>query len=401
MSTCAAELQAQIDALLLEQGAFAPLELLFASGRLLPADYDAWRRREIRVLDEVLMGSRESIREELEQSVAYAHALGLNEQRQEPDGARAADRGGAALRISDDARLAALLATRYVPAQSAPQMDLFFDNPVAALTTGIASALADANTPEAARLLDALYAKEPNHPDLAVFDRLLESLERLHNPVTDARELLGLITSITPAARRLLGARARELLIPLWRRLAEALETLPYCAQDPMLHASYAWTQAQAWEEAGKSVLAEPQWWRHAPLAVRLAHSGLRRRRSAEGLSAWCQLCWHTPDGAGEAIGHLRGSEVHDLWQRFLDSEEALDAQEFPAWVLLHEPALARQLPCDLPPGDSAAEEHYRLVHRWLAARTAGRTAHELALRRQLKESQPALFACLLGSLAR
>ena len=401
MSTFAAELQAQVDSLLLEQGAFAPLELLFATGRLQPADYEAWRRREVRVLDEVLMGSRESIREELEQSAVHARALGLKEERQEL-GVQAAGAVGAAARISDDPRLAALLASRYVPAQSAPQMDLFFDNPVVALTTGIASALADANAPEAARLLDALYVKEPNHPDLPAFDRLLESLERTRRPVTDARDLLEFITAITPSAHRLLGGRARDLLVPQWRRMAEAVRTLRYSPQEPMLHASHAWTQAQDWEEATSSVLAESDWWRHAVLGLRLVESSLRRRRRAEGLSAWLQLCWQTPGEAGEAAEKLRWSEVHTLWQRFLDSDtDMLAAEEFPAWLLLHEPALAHQLPVDLPLGRSPAEEHYRLVHRWLAARAAGAETQDLALRRQLKELQPALFACLLSSLAR
>ena len=39
MSAPPAELQAQVDSLLIEQGAFVPLELLFATGRLLQADY--------------------------------------------------------------------------------------------------------------------------------------------------------------------------------------------------------------------------------------------------------------------------------------------------------------------------------------------------------------------------
>lgn len=402
MSAPPTQLQAQVDSLLLEQGAFAPLEFLFATGRLLPADYEAWRRREVRVLDELLMGARESVREELEQSTAYARALGLQEERQEIVGAMTTGPGDPALRFSDDTRLAALLVSRYVPAQSAPQMDLFFDNPVAALTTGIASALAAADKTEAARLIDALYAKEPNHPDLPSFDRLLESLRQLDRPVTDAGTLLDFVSDIAPGAHRLLGTRARDLLVPMWRHLAVALRTRPYSSAEPLLHASHAWIQAQAWEEAETSVLAEPKWWQHAPLSLRLVESGLRRRRPADGLSAWFQLCWQTPGEAGQAIETLRWSELHARWQRFLDSEEdTLAAQEFPAWLLLDEPALARQLGADLPFGNSSAEEHYRLVHRWLAARADGRETQDLALRKQLKACQPALFACLLKSLER
>jgi hypothetical protein len=401
------EVQAQVDALLLEQGAFAPLELLLATGRLLYADYEAWRRGDVARLDEVLMGRREAVREELEQAAAHARALGLTEQPQEHL-ARDAGSGSGAPRISDDKRLAALIASRYVPARSAPQMDLFFDNPVVALVNGLAQAVAARDAQEAARQLDRLYAKEPNHPDLPAFDRLLAALDRLGRPIADGGEELEFITGIAPEAWRLLGARARDLLVPLWRQLAGALGSRPYSPQTPMLHASYAWSEAQAWDEVGASVLAEPQWWRHVPLAVRLIESGVRRRRRAEALSAWFQLCWHAPERVSEALEVLKFPDLQALWQRFLESESesleaaagcALGAADFPAWVLLDEPALVRRLPRELPTGAGTGEEHYRLVHRWIAARAAGRAAEEMTLRKTLKECQPALFAKLLRAV--
>src|SRR5258708_30121836 len=78
-----AELQAQVDAQLMEQGAFAPLDLLFNSGRLIYGDYEAWRRREMELLDDVLMGDRGKILAELERAAAYARSIGLVEQPQE------------------------------------------------------------------------------------------------------------------------------------------------------------------------------------------------------------------------------------------------------------------------------------------------------------------------------
>ena len=402
----AGDLQPQVDALLLEQGAFAPLELLLATGRLLYTDYEGWRRGEVGKLDEVLMGRREAIREELEHAAAYARALGLVEQPQELAVPRAAGGGAAALSVSDDPRLATLIASRYVPTQSASQMDLFFDNPVVALVNGVAQALAARDAGEAARRLDRLYAKEPNHPDLPAFDRLLAALDRLGRPIGDCREELELIAGLAPEAWRLLGTRARDLLVPLWRHLAEALRSRPYSPQAPTLHASHAWSEAQAWDEVRVSVLGEPQWWRHVPLAMRLIESGLRRRRRAEALSGWFQVCWHAPQRVTETLEAVRFPDLHALWQRFLETEEdslgatgrqpALAAADFPAWLLLDEPALARRLPPELAIGASAGEEHYRLVHRWVAARETGRTAEDMSLRKALKEHQPALFEKLL-----
>ena len=407
----ASGLQAQIDALLLEQGAFTPLELLLVNGRLLYADFEAWRRGEVGRLDEVLMGRREAIREELEQAAAYARALSLVEQPQALESARDASVGARTLRVSDDPRLAVLIASRYVPAQSAPQMDLFFDNPVVALINGLVDAIAAGDAPQAMRQLDRLYAKEPNHPDLPDFDRLLQAPERLARPISDCGEELEFLAQVTPCAWRLLGARARDVLVPLWRHLAEALRPTPYSPQRPELHASHAWSQAQQWDEVRASVIGEPQWWRHLPLALRLIESGLRRRRRAEALSGLFQLCWHAPEHVSEAIETLRFPDLLELWQRFLEAEEeesltarplrpALAAADFPAWLLLEEPALAGRFPAELP-GASPGEEHYRLVLRWIGAREAGCTAEEMSLRRAIKETHPALLAQLLRAVAR
>ena len=149
------ELQTQIDTQILEQGAFAPLEFLIDAGRLIHGDYEGWRRREIGSLDNVLMGSKEKIRAQLESAAGYARSIGLVEQPQTFYAwvSGAVEHSDVPLRISADAQLHRLIGTRYVPAQNAPQMDLFFDNPVVALTNGIVRALSARNLGEAQRQL--------------------------------------------------------------------------------------------------------------------------------------------------------------------------------------------------------------------------------------------------------
>ena len=148
-------LQKQVDDQLLEQGAFTVLELLLASGRLAYSDYESWRRQEIEFLDGVLMGSPEKIRTQIEQSVNYARSIGLVEQQQEfTPWQTDAPTSNKPLRISEQPQLQRLIAGRFIPAQQAPQMDLFFDNPVAALINGIARALAATNAADAQRQLD-------------------------------------------------------------------------------------------------------------------------------------------------------------------------------------------------------------------------------------------------------
>ena len=389
--------QAEVDAQLLEHGAFSPLELLFSSGRLFQGDYDAWRRREIEFLDSVLMGNTAKIREELELAATYARSLGLAAQPQE---FHAEGGGGAPLRISADPYWHQLIASRYVPTRVAPQLDLFVDNPAVTLTTGILQALAARELTDAGRRLDRLYQHSPNHPDLPAFDRLLSTVRTLEGTDLTLKARHDLIAGITPLARRLLGSHARELLAPLWRSLAAAGAEAPYSPEAPELHPSYALAQAQDWAGVRQAVLTAEAWWRHAPLCIRLAESALHQRQRIEGLSAWCRACWRAPEDVANSLGFLKQPELTSLWQRFTDEEACGDEAgltdaDFPAWLLLHEPGLARQLPEDLAAGDTPAEAGYRAVHRWLAARREKRHEEEMALRRQLQGSHPELFQLL------
>jgi hypothetical protein len=428
-------LQAQVDAQLLEQGAFAPLELLFNSGRLLYSDYESWRRREIELLEGALMGNPDKIKAEIEQAVGYARRIKLVEQAQEFHAWHQSAPGDGSgsecpLRISMDPQLQRFIGSRYVRAQSVPQMDLFFDNPVVALTNGIVQALTTRNLASAQRQLDQLYAQAPTHSDLAAFDQLLAALGHLGHPIDEPRQELGFLLEVTPTARRLLGAQSRDLLAPLWVQLADAVRGAAFDPHEPALHRSFALCQAQDWPGVGDSVLREPGWQQHASLCLRLVESSFNRRQRIPALAAWCQVCWRAPADAAQAVGKLRQPELTTLWQRFLDDEpdspgadrsspasgpgavsgltstdsampttgELLKESDFPAWLLLNEPGLALPLAEDLATG-TTAEESYRCVHRWIHARRARKQGDELALRKNLQAIHPALFRVLKHSI--
>lgn len=397
-------LQSQVDAQLLEQGAFAPLEMLFNTGRLLYSDYESWRRREIELLDGVLMGNTANIKAELEQAIGYARRIGLVEQPQEflPWHTEDTHADGASntrpLRISMDTQLQRLLGSRYIRAQNLPQMDLFFDNPIVALTNGIVQALATRNLPDAQRQLDQLYAKAPTHADLAAFDQLLAALGHLGHPVEDPREELAFLAEVSPIARRLLAAQSRDLLFPLWMQLAGALGNVTFNPGEPNLHRSFALTQAQDWAAVSDCILRELNWQWHAVLCLRIVESAFHRRKRTEALAAWCHVCWRAPESASESVTRLRQPELSSLWNRFLDEENPLAEVDFPSWLLIQEPALVLQLTADLPPSDSPAEEHYRAVHRCITARRARRADEELAQRKLLQKANPALFELLKTS---
>jgi hypothetical protein len=288
-------------------------------------------------------------------------------------------------------------------------MDLFFDNPVVALTNGIVHALTIRNLASAQRQLDQLYAQAPTHSDLAAFDQLLAALGHLGQPVEEPRQEVVFLLAATPTARRLLGAQSRDLLAPLWMQLGDAIRSAAFDAQEPTLHRSFALSQAQDWAGVSDCILSEPGWQQHAALCLRLAQSAFNRRQRVAALAAWCQVCWRAPAEASQAVGKLRQAELTALWQRFLDDESEVEAgpaavpttlteSDFPAWLLLKEPGLALPLAEDLATG-TPADESYRCVHRWIHARRARKPAEELALRKALQVAHPALFRVLKDSV--
>lgn len=405
-----AELQSQVDAQLLEQGSFTVLDFLMDSGRLLPDDYERWRRGEVGSLDEVLMGSMDKIRAQVETMARYARRIGLVEEQQTFHAWRAdASPGAPPLTISVDANLRGLIGARFAPAQNVPQLDLFFDNPVVALTSGIVRALSSGNLEEGQRLLDRLYDQAPNHADLPAYDRLLAALSRKTEPVDDPRRELSWLLQINTTAKRLMASQARDLLTPLWRHQAQALRGHAFRAEEPDLHRSFSLCQARDWEDAAHAVRDEPQWWLAAPLCLRLAQSCFYRRDRIGGLTAWFHLCWHAPQEATNVLEHRRHPDIRMVasWHRFIDMvedcgegcEAALGAADFPAWVLWQEPGLTRELAADLSTGDTTGERSYRLVHAWIAARRANRQGEEMSQRKALQAANPVLFDCLKRSV--
>jgi hypothetical protein len=399
-------LQAQVDAQMLEQGAFTALELLFNSGRLLYSDYESWRRREIEFLDAVLMGNPDKIKAEIEQAIGYARRIKLVEQPQEFHAWHTEESGvennasDRPLRISMDTQLQRLLSSRYVRAQSVPQMDLFFDNPVVALTNGIVQALSTRNLPAAQRQLDQLYTQAPTHADLPAFDQLLVALRHLGHPVEAPRDELTFLLEVSPTARRLLGTQARDLLSPLWTQLALAAADVPFDPAEPNLHPSFALSQAQDWAGVSDCVQAETDWQQQPALCLRLVESGFHQRQRVAALAAWCHLCWRAPAEASQAVTKLRQPELTTPWQRFLDDEDSdLTESDFPAVLLLREPGLALQLSEDLPTGNTPSEHNYRTIHQWIHARRARRHDMELELRKELQAEHPGLFELLKRSV--
>jgi hypothetical protein len=381
------QVQAILDQLLLEQSAYEPLDLLLAQGLLLYTDYEDWRAGNPPRLEERLRGpGAEAL---LEQAGRYARALGLESERRTYRDWSGDDAGGRELVFSRDAQRQQAFACRYCKPADAPQLDLFMDTGETLLANGVVRALGERDLRGAARQLQRLVATNPAHAQRADLEQLLEAARSAREPPADPLAALAdLEQRLLPLAERRLGGYARHFLPPLWRRLTQALAGRRFDPVHPERHPSYTALRAEDWREVVEFVEAEPNWQRQPYLLRRHARACGRQGRDPESLWNWFQLCWGWPDQA-DAFGREAEPAWRRDWPAFLDLEPELVWSEFPAWLLLHHPALARAVPEAEVPAAGAGFGQVRA----LLSLDADRLNQDLIARRaELKQQHPDLF---------
>ena len=389
-------IQSDVDGLLLEQGEYLPLEYLLQQGRLVFADYEAWRNGEIKYLDEALFGDPSQLRQQLLDAEDYliSRDWQVETLRYEAWRSGTLHNSPRALRFSPEKEMNDCFHRCYRKPQDQPQLDLFTDSPATSLANGITLALAERNPAEARRLLERLCDTAPDHLRLGELERLTEAAERLHSPVDDIRaEMHYQKTTLTPLAQGLLGNAHRNLLIPLWRRLSQALQNQPFDASEPELHLSYSAAQALDWSISRKAIEAETEWQNQAILLLRHTDACERQNDNNAALPSWFMLCWRFAQRA-EAIELSGNHELSRQWENFQDLDPALPVCSFPAWLLIIQPGLTRILPN--PTGQAAGcPDSYATVYQLRLNHGDSETAlgaGNMALRARLKQQDPLLF---------
>ena len=387
--------QHQVDRLLLEQGEYLPLEFLLQEGRLIYADYEAWRNGELNTLDEVLFGDHEHIQQQLTQAADYLQRLGWQMETVTYQAWR--NDNSQRLSFSQNSALDRCFHQRYHKPQDQPQLDMFTDAPATNLVNGITRALINRNASEARRQLEGLYDTTPDHIRLGELERLVEAAENLDTAVIDAAADMQLLQeTLTPLAESLLGNESRNLLIPLWRRLSLALHDQPYQTAQPEMHASYTASRAMDWDIARQAVEQAPDWRADPVLLQRHAHACDQLHLRCEALLSWFNLCWRFPQQS-DALESSIDAELRQQWINFLELEPELPTQTFPAWLLLNKPGLTRILaaPCD---DTTACPASYQTMHR-LQNHMPDPIDKHITLRARLKQQDPVLFQHYLNNI--
>jgi len=382
-----------VDRLLFEQGVYTPLELLLAEGRLLYADYEAWRGGQSDYLEDLLFGDCEQSYDLMKRAEAYARALGLaaETQRYVNWGAQQ----GHSLGFSSASAPDRCFHTGYRKGDDALQLDLLMDSAGVTLANGIIRALIQRDEVEARRLLDRLFETDPGHRQLGGLERLVAASPE--SPVEDAAlELLRLQRELCPLAEELLGPGARHFLAPQWRRLSRALLDVDFDPDNPEIHRSYPSLRSEDWGQVKASVEAESNWKEQPVLIRRHARACGRLHLDSQALSGWFRLCWRFPDQAA-FIGSEAEPEWRRYWQRFLELDPELPNRDFPAWALIDQPGLASRLATERCFNELDVPEDYRATAELVQVKPSSLVDAGLMDKRKLLQvCNPELFACYL-----
>ena len=252
-------------------------------------------------------------------------------------------------------------------------------------------ALLAGNASEAQQKLAELSERNSGHKTLEPASAMIDALKAAlpHDSSTALEYLNRLEQQWTPAAKTLFGIEGQDILAPRWRAAGLALESIRFDPDHPDRHASRAYLECGDWIATLRVIQAEPDCENQPVLLERMAQALWQLHRTAQAMEQWFMLCWLAPAYFEKLIekGHITASLLLEHRNTFINTEMEPDltTEWYPAWVLLHEPGLAKSVP-----GRDAVtgpERAFNLIKELLLG-----NGEQLALRGELRDIHPGLF---------
>jgi len=283
------------------------------------------------------------------------------------------------------------------------QIDLFQNN-ADRIINALISALCTGNTIKAEQLIQLLQKEHPSHYQLVHLQKLLTAQQRLSRPVKNIEHELNELCHLSAFALKLLGKEAQNYLIPLWQRLAQALNGQRFDPVIPELHRSFACSEATDWSSVREAVENEPHWHQHFTLALRLCKALYFLNELDIAIEIWFYLFWQFPDKAAATISSAQNPHftLRDRWRAFENMEEELNPVHFPVWMLLTDSKLIHYLPKKNLPVSSVHNKNYHAIRKALLLKqknTGNPQDVELELRIALKQTDEDLLKWYLKRL--
>ncbi len=253
------------------------------------------------------------------------------------------------------------------------QLDLFLDGREAILVNDLVARLLEGRIEGARDGLDRLREENPAHPDLAAFERLVHSLGEgpPAPPRTGQPEpMIERLTTLVPAAKRLLGPGAAAFLLPWWQALARTEAVLDPAEAAPLLR---YWMGSARW------------------------HVGDER----EAVRLWLAWCWLEPESFARQAPTLPSGIVREAWAAFDREPDPVDdggdarvreVPWFPAWLALRHRWVAHVFRPDEVPDTDAPLRAFRLLPGLLVLESQGYGDELVRQRRALRDISPSFF---------
>ena len=271
------------------------------------------------------------------------------------------------------------------------QFDLFLHSDDVIAENDLREAIRAGNADEAQRKLNELRMREPDHQALAPASVMIDALRTAHPQDSNAALVCldRLEREWTLAAKTLFGADDKALLAPLWRVTGQALESMAFDSGHPDRHASRAYRECRDWSSVLRVTQAEPGFDNQPVLLERTAEALWQTGQTAQAIERWFTMCWSAPEYSERLIENeqIFAPLLLEHWNEAMNTEmePALTMEWYPAWVMLHEPGLARSIKSR--GADTGPERAFDLVRELLMS-----DDEQLALRRELKDIHPGLF---------
>lgn len=379
-----------VDEIITDLGYYSPLELLLRQGCLRYSDYERWRSGEVDFICETFVSTPKHIVGLLESARDYVQALGFSAETYHLFGWHGKK---ANVRLdfcrTNNAISSDILSTQYLRKEDQPQMDLFFDNRAVQLANGVIQALGSRNVKNSVEKLRQLEQHDAEHLLCEQGAELLSAVQKLQQKksIYDVRQELNYLQQrLAPLAKNVLKGQARDFMSPFWRRLALALGTGFFDEQYPDLNAAYCYAQVLLWSEVVNSIRNIAQWQQHATLFAQLSHACYQNKQRIESIQILCDYCWLYSDQDGFPPDDNKSVIARN---KFMDLEldEKWGWQQFPAWLLLNEPGLAKHIQAS--PSTTACA--FKALQQLLLAEQEKNTL-KVDLRLQLQTAHKGLF---------
>ncbi|MDE0155935.1 MAG: hypothetical protein OXS28_10055 [Gammaproteobacteria bacterium] len=191
------------------------------------------------------------------------------------------------------------------------------------------------------------------------------------------------------AAETLFKTEGKTLLAPRWRAVGQALECVAFDPAYPDRHASRACLEAGDWEAAVGAVQTEDGFAEQPVLVGRLAQALWQTQRTVQAIERWFSLCWSAPEYFTGLLenGHISAPLLLEHWREAInaDVEPEISTVWFPAWMILHEPGLARLIKSR--GATSGPQRAFDLARELVMS-----DDEQIEARQELKDIHPGLF---------